>query len=108
MNVEDTEIKQVSTLRRALPQFIAVGVKNLVLFGRHAITNCPFGRHDWTKICIFFLYFDSGYGMTLGFPTIVIPAIKGGDGRTTDQQFSLTDEQISWFSMCAQRVLLFE
>lgn len=46
------------------------------------------------------LHFNLGYGMTLGFPTIVIPAIKGGDGRAVDQQFSLTDEQISWFSMC--------
>lgn len=41
--------------------------------------------------------------MTLGFPTIVIPAIKGGDGRSVDQEFSLTDDQISWFSMCAWR-----
>lgn len=40
--------------------------------------------------------------MTLGFPTIVIPAINGGDGRTVDQSFSkLTDEQISWISTCA-------
>lgn len=36
--------------------------------------------------------------MTLGFPTIVIPALKGGDGRVQDDALSLTDEQISWFS----------
>lgn len=36
--------------------------------------------------------------MTLGFPTIVIPALRGGEGRVLDKEFSLTDEQISWFS----------
>lgn len=36
--------------------------------------------------------------MTLGFPTIVIPALKGGEGRIVDTAFSLNDEQISWFS----------
>lgn len=38
--------------------------------------------------------------MTLGFPTIVIPAIQGGDGREQDDNnaFSLTQEQISWLS----------
>lgn len=38
--------------------------------------------------------------MTLGFPTIVIPAIQGGDGRDedADSDFALTPEQISWFS----------
>lgn len=38
--------------------------------------------------------------MTLGFPTIVIPAIKGGDGREngTEGDFILTDQQISWLS----------
>lgn len=36
--------------------------------------------------------------MTLGFPTIVIPAIKEGSGHP-NQEFSLTDVQISWFSM---------
>lgn len=39
-----------------------------------------------------------GYGMTIGFPTMVIPAIQGGDGHKTDARFSLNDEQISWFS----------
>lgn len=38
--------------------------------------------------------------MTLGFPTIVIPAIQGGEGRKpdSDKAFSLTEDQISWFS----------
>ncbi|XP_059618579.1 facilitated trehalose transporter Tret1 [Phlebotomus argentipes] len=62
-----------STLRTILPQILAVGVKNILLFG---------------------------YGMTLGFPTIVIPAIQGGEGRepTQDPQLILNKEEISWFS----------
>lgn len=36
--------------------------------------------------------------MTLGFPTIIIPATKGGDGREADSEFSLSDDQISWIS----------
>lgn len=56
-----------------MPQFLAVGVKNLLLFG---------------------------YGMTLGFPTIVIPAIQGGDGHYDEHPHDivLNKEEISWFS----------
>lgn len=36
-NEEGIEVKEISTLRRAMPQFIAVGVKNLVLFGEQAV-----------------------------------------------------------------------
>nr|XP_040221749.2 uncharacterized protein LOC120948936 [Anopheles coluzzii] len=41
-----------------------------------------------------------GYGMTLGFPTIVIPAIQGGDGRepALERDVTLSREQISWLS----------
>ncbi|XP_055851615.1 facilitated trehalose transporter Tret1 isoform X2 [Episyrphus balteatus] len=63
----DDEIKE---FRRALPQFLAVSVKNTLLFV---------------------------YGMTLGFPTIVIPAIQGGDGREPSD-IVLNRDQISWFS----------
>lgn len=52
--------------RVALPQIIAISIKNFLLFG---------------------------YVMTVGFPTIVIPALQGG----TDY-FTLTNEEISWFS----------
>ncbi|XP_023178926.2 facilitated trehalose transporter Tret1 isoform X2 [Drosophila hydei] len=64
---------EVSNFRRALPQFLAVSIKNLLLFG---------------------------YGMTLGFPTIVIPAIQGGEGRGEGQDSGivLNKEEISWFS----------
>ncbi|XP_058117746.1 solute carrier family 2, facilitated glucose transporter member 10-like [Anopheles ziemanni] len=59
--------------RAALAQACAVGVKNVLLLG---------------------------YGMTLGFPTIVIPAIQGGDGRepALEKDVTLSREQISWLS----------
>ncbi|KAL1375486.1 hypothetical protein pipiens_004665 [Culex pipiens pipiens] len=59
--------------RSALAQFLAVSVKNVLLLG---------------------------YGMTLGFPTIVIPAIQGGDGReaSLERDFTLSKEEISWLS----------
>lgn len=42
-----------------------------------------------------------GYGMTIGFPTIIIPAIQGGDARDASKgEFVLTAEQISWLSKC--------
>ncbi|XP_022223288.2 facilitated trehalose transporter Tret1 isoform X2 [Drosophila obscura] len=63
---------EVSNFRRALPQFLAVSIKNILLFG---------------------------YGMTLGFPTIVIPAIQGGEGRSeTNSDIILNKDEISWFS----------
>ncbi|XP_065723249.2 facilitated trehalose transporter Tret1 isoform X2 [Drosophila suzukii] len=63
---------EVSNFRRALPQFLAVSIKNILLFG---------------------------YGMTLGFPTIVIPAIQGGEGRSeTSGDIVLNKDEISWFS----------
>jgi len=37
--------------------------------------------------------------MTLGFPTIVIPAIQGGEGRSeTSGDILLNKDEISWFS----------
>ncbi len=39
--------------------------------------------------------------MTLGFPTIVIPAIQGGDGHYDEEHpndIKLNKDQISWFS----------
>ncbi|KAL7728352.1 hypothetical protein ACLKA6_007446 [Drosophila palustris] len=64
---------EVSNFRRALPQFLAVSIKNILLFG---------------------------YGMTLGFPTIVIPAIQGGEGRSEahNGEIVLNKDEISWFS----------
>jgi hypothetical protein len=43
-----------------------------------------------------------GYGMTLGFPTIVIPSLQPHHGNVTDlrekDSLTLSEEQISWFS----------
>lgn len=38
--------------------------------------------------------------MTLGFPTVVIPAIQGGEGRgsSAHQDIILNNDEISWFS----------
>uniref|UniRef100_A0A1B0D994 Major facilitator superfamily (MFS) profile domain-containing protein n=1 Tax=Phlebotomus papatasi TaxID=29031 RepID=A0A1B0D994_PHLPP len=65
--------EKFSNFRLVLPQILAVTVKNVLLFG---------------------------YGMTLGFPTIVIPAIQGGEGRepTQDDRLLLNKDEISWFS----------
>jgi SP family facilitated glucose transporter-like MFS transporter 8 len=42
------------------------------------------------------------YGMTLGFPTIVIPSLLPHHGNMTDPRekdtLTLSEEQISWFS----------
>lgn len=71
LDVDDDNVPPATTFQRALPQFLAVGVKNLLLFG---------------------------YGMTLGFPTIVIPAIQGGEGRDPHSDIVLNRDEISWFS----------
>jgi hypothetical protein len=65
--------KEISNFRATLPQILAVSVKNVLLLA---------------------------FGMTLGFPTIVIPAIQGGEGRQSsiEDNLVLNKEQISWFS----------
>ncbi|XP_044268553.1 facilitated trehalose transporter Tret1 isoform X3 [Tribolium madens] len=55
-----------SSLRQALPQILAVCVKNVLLLG---------------------------FGMTLGFPTILIPSLSGSD---PNEPISLGQEAISW------------
>ncbi|KAM3968424.1 LOW QUALITY PROTEIN: facilitated trehalose transporter Tret1 [Aphomia sociella] len=56
------------TFRTTLPQLLAVSVKNLLLFG---------------------------YGMTLGFPTIVIPAVAN---PVEGEVLHLTNTELSWIS----------
>lgn len=72
-SAEDEEENDLTPFQQGLPQFLAVGVKNILLLG---------------------------YGMTLGFPTIIIPAIMGGEGReaTIHGEIVLNKDQISWFS----------
>ncbi|XP_023727209.1 facilitated trehalose transporter Tret1 isoform X4 [Cryptotermes secundus] len=68
-------VEPKKTFRSALPQILATSAKNILLLG---------------------------YGMTLGFPTIVIPSLQPHHGNVTDLRekdtLSLTEEQISWFS----------
>ncbi|PSN58491.1 hypothetical protein C0J52_00811 [Blattella germanica] len=69
-----SNVETKKTLRTALPQILATSAKNILLLG---------------------------YGMTLGFPTIVIPSLQGGSNSTDVRDkdtLTLTEEQISWFS----------
>lgn len=53
--------KELSTFRKALPQFIAVGVKNLVLLG-----NYENGLHDFTEKTFDFVdFFDENQFLIL-------------------------------------------
>lgn len=59
--------------KSTMPQVLATMAKNLILLG---------------------------YGMTLGFPTIVIPSLQNSSQNETtssSSSLSLTDEEISWF-----------
>ncbi|XP_060518481.1 facilitated trehalose transporter Tret1-like isoform X2 [Cylas formicarius] len=58
--------KPISRVRRVLPQIIAVTVKNVLLFG---------------------------FGMTLGFPTILIPNLSGDN---PNEKIALDQEALSW------------
>ncbi|KAF5288909.1 hypothetical protein FQA39_LY03788 [Lamprigera yunnana] len=65
MNLEEV-ITPNSSFRVALPQIVAVMVKNLLLVA---------------------------FGMTLGYPTILIPGLSGNDAN---EEFRLNQEQVSW------------
>ncbi|KAG5683149.1 hypothetical protein PVAND_012447 [Polypedilum vanderplanki] len=60
-----------STFREVLPQILAVFVKNILLIG---------------------------FGMTLGFPTILIASLQNLSNNETDYNLLLNKEQISWIS----------
>ncbi|XP_031344079.1 facilitated trehalose transporter Tret1-like isoform X2 [Photinus pyralis] len=55
-----------SSFQKGLPQFVAVMVKNILLVS---------------------------FGMTLGYPTILIPSLTSGD---RNEEIQLTPEQVSW------------
>lgn len=45
--------------------------------------------------------------MTLGFPTIVIPAIQGGEGRSESSgDIILNKDEISWFSKSLKSIVI--
>ncbi|XP_070506826.1 facilitated trehalose transporter Tret1-like [Chironomus tepperi] len=60
-----------SSFLEVLPQVLAVSVKNIVLIG---------------------------FGMTLGFPTVLISSLKNHDDDLENDGLSLNKEQISWIS----------
>lgn len=64
--VGDVEVKEITPLREALPQISATAVKNVLLLA---------------------------WGLTLGFPTILIPSLSGDD---PDEELTLGVEAISW------------
>lgn len=63
------------------------------MFGKYILDSVLILKND--QFLRFYVYL--GYGLTLGFPTIVIPSLKSST-TNTDGNFNLTDEEISWFS----------
>jgi hypothetical protein len=64
------EKQEVSTFRRLLPQILASSAKNLLLLD---------------------------LGMSVAFPTILIPSLKGLKAHDNNDFLSITDVQASWF-----------
>lgn len=47
--------------------------------------------------------------MTIGFPTIIIPAVQGGNGgEPSDEEFRLTKDEISWLSKLILKARIFD
>uniref|UniRef100_A0A1Y1KY53 Uncharacterized protein n=1 Tax=Photinus pyralis TaxID=7054 RepID=A0A1Y1KY53_PHOPY len=63
-----------SSFQKGLPQFVAVMVKNILLVS---------------------------FGMTLGYPTILIPSLTSGD---RNEEIQLTPEQVSWIDKPEKRL----
>lgn len=87
--------KEVSNFRRALPQFCVVGVKNLILLGKNRLKFLFSGWFtDFIQICYFL---SKGWGLILGYPTILIPGLQyKGENSTEQPDFILDDNEISW------------
>lgn len=68
--MEESKKQEVSTFRRILPQVLASSAKNFLLLD---------------------------LGMSIAFPTIVIPALRGLKNRDANEFLMLTDVQASWF-----------
>lgn len=64
------EKQEISTFRRVLPQILASTAKNLLLLD---------------------------LGMSVAFPTILIPSLKGLKSHDNNDFLSITDVQASWF-----------
>jgi hypothetical protein len=64
------EKQEISTFRRVLPQILASSAKNLLLLD---------------------------LGMSVAFPTILIPSLKGLKAHDNNDILSITNAQASWF-----------
>lgn len=80
MSPEDNKKSEVSTFRRILPQVLASSAKNFLLLD---------------------------LGMSIAFPTIVIPALRGLKNRDENEFLWLTDVQASWFGKTGSSLLDF-
>ncbi|XP_044728328.1 facilitated trehalose transporter Tret1-like [Chrysoperla carnea] len=63
--------KKITTFRKVFPQLFAVSAKNLLMLT---------------------------YGLTIGIPTIAIPALSGDTSKRSSDELILSKEQISWIS----------
>jgi MFS family permease len=77
------------SFREALPQVLAVSVKNIVLIGK------VFNKF---KKILKFNKIKLGFGQCLGFPTILIPALQTVQINDSDSDLMLNKVQISWIS----------
>lgn len=78
--------------RRGLPQFFVVSIKNLVLIGNYI--------RDLFKLCKYLLLMRvyTGWGLILGYPTILIPGLQSKNNNASQPEFELGEEEISWIS----------
>lgn len=85
-----------SSFKDYLPQILAVSVKNIILIGTLLLMVKRLRRFKN-------LFNKKGFGMTLGFPTVLISSLQKHTDVDDQQQqqlneLSLTKEQISWIS----------
>lgn len=79
----------ISGFRVALPQVVAVSIKNIILIGE-LITEAKKGL---SPQCILI-----AFGATLGFPSLLIPALQEKPDEEKYDDFFLNKDQISWIS----------
>lgn len=80
----------VSEFRSSLPQVVAVSIKNIILIGEF--------NDKVIKIVNQWCFFSPAFGMTLGFPTVLIPALQEHRNNENGDEFALSKSEISWIS----------
>lgn len=80
----------MSDFRTDLPQVLAVCIKNIILVGEFS---------TWEQRKLLKAQLTSlAFGMTLGFPTVLIPALQAKPNETSTSDLILNESQISWIS----------